>query len=205
MKKKLLTILLILCVLVPATLSAKMLDLSIGPNVQFGRNYNEISSGNLGDMLSDPGNYTFGADLRLKILLAEVDLVSTITPPSGSGGMTEISVLTAAGVSFDLFGFTRLGIGLGPRYRVLIDDSGESHVLSSGGSVESWESFGDAFIKSPLALRATADFRIGKMLLGASYTLDTDYTFENYQEFDKLFSADWDRGRFGVSLLFSLF
>ncbi len=210
MKKKLLTILLILCVLVPATLSAKMLDLSIGPNVQFKPKYDEISGSDLGELFSDINNYAFGADLRLKILLAEIDLVSTFGKTTETVGgtateFTEISILAAAGVSFDLFGFTRLGIGLGPRYRVLIDESGESHVLSSGGKVESWESFGDAFIKSPLALRATADFRIGKMLLGASYTLDTDYTFENYQEFDKLFSADWDRGRFGVSLLFSLF
>lgn len=210
MKKKLLTILLILCVLVPATLSAKLFDLSLGPNVQFTPDFGEISTGDMGTLFSDINNYAFGADLRLKILLAEVDLVGTFGKTTEKVGgvdtdFTEISILTSAGVSFDLFGLTRLGIGLGPRYRVLIGEDGEAKVLGGTGSVESWENFGDAFIKSPLALRATADFKIGKMWLGASYTLDTNYTFEKYDQFDQLFSADWERGRFGVSLLFSLF
>lgn len=210
MKKKLLTILLILCVLVPATLSAKLIDLSLGPNVQFKPKLDEISSGEPGDLLTNIENYAFGADLRIKILLAEIDLVGTLGKTTENVGgtdtdFTEISILASAGVSFDLFGFTRLGIGLGPRYRVLIGEDGDAKVLGGTGSVESWENFGDAFIKSPLALRATADFKIGKMWLGASYTLDTEYTFENYAEFNKLFSADWNTGRFGVSLLFSFF
>ena len=69
-----------------------------------------------------------------------------------------------------------------------------------------FDNLGDAFIKSPLALRATADFKIGKKIwLGASYTLNTNYTFEKYDEFDKLFNANWDSGSFGVSFLFSFF
>ncbi|MCK9546909.1 MAG: hypothetical protein RBS49_00265 [Sphaerochaeta sp.] len=205
MKKKLLIVFLILAVLVPATLSAKLFDLSLGPNVQFKPDFAEISGGDMGELFSDINNYAFGADLRLKLLLAEVDLVSTFGKATESGTeYTEISILTSAGVSFDLFGFTRLGIGLGPRFQVLIDDAGNTNVLIESTPVEV-DTLGDAFIKSPLALRATADFKIGKMWLGASYTLDTDYTFENYDQFDKLFSAQWDTGRFGVSLLFSFF
>lgn len=206
MKKKLLTILLILCVVVPATLSAKVFDISLGPNVQFKPDFDEISSGDMGELFGKIENYAFGADLRMKILLAEVDLIGTFGKIGVAGSdYVEISLLPTAGVSFDLFGFTRLGIGLGPRFRVLIDDGGDAKVLGGSGTIESWENFGDAFIKSPLALRASVDFKLGKVWLGANYTLDTEYTFEQYDKFDKLFSAEWTKGRFGVSLLYSFF
>lgn len=206
MKKKLLTILLILCVVVPATLSAKVFDISLGPNVQFKPDFDEISSGDMGELFGKIENYAFGADLRMKILLAEVDLIGTFGKIGVAGSdYVEISLLPTAGVSFDLFGFTRLGIGLGPRFRVLIDDDGDAKVLGNSGTIESWENFGDAFIKSPLALRASVDFKLGKVWLGANYTLDTEYTFEQYDKFDKLFSAEWTKGRFGVSLLYSFF
>jgi len=210
MKKKLLIAVIILSVLVPATLSAKLFDLSLGPNVQFTPNFAEITGGeDMGGLFSDINNYTFGADLRLKILLAEVDLVSTFGKKTEdvegtATDFTEISILAAGGVSFDLFGITRLGIGLGPRFSVLIDENGNNKVMSGGNPVDV-DNLGEAFLESPLALRATADFKLGKLWLGASYTLDTDYRFNNAAEFDKLFSADWDTGRFGVSLLFSLF
>ena len=42
-------------------------------------------------------------------------------------------------------------------------------------------------------------------MLGLNYTLETDYTFKNAQDVNKLFEADLDDGKFGVSLLFSLF
>ncbi len=203
MKKKLLTILLILCVVVPATLSAKVFDISLGPNVQFKPDFDEISSGDMGELFGKIENYAFGADLRMKILLAEVDLVGTFAQ-AGSDSF-EFEVLPTVGLSFDLFGFTRLGIGLGPHFIIRVDDNGNATVVSGSTSVNSWESFGDAFVKSRLALRTTADFKIGKMWLGASYTLDTNYTLDQYEEFSNLFNADWSRGRFGVSLLFSFF
>lgn len=208
MKKKLLIVMVLVAVLVPATLSAKMFDLSLGPSVQFKPDLGQLTddSADLGELFTSLDSYAFGADLRLKILLAQVDVAATFGQhvDASDNKYTEISVLTTGGVSFDLFGFTRLGIGLGPRFRVLFGDDGAS-VLNENRNVETWENLGDAFIKSPLALRATADFKIGKMWLGVNYSLDTKYTFEKYDEFDKLFSPNWDEGRFGVSLLFSFF
>lgn len=209
MKKKLIVILVIVAVLVPATLSAKLLDISLGPNVQFVPDFATLSSDDdVGELFANFDNYAFGADLRLKILLAEIDLVSTFgkhTDTSTDKEYTSISVLTSAGVSFDFFGFTRLGIGLGPRFNILLGEDEMKIMPAAGGPIETVDDFGDAFVKSPLALRATADFKVGKMWLGASYTLDTLYTFENYDQLDKLFEANWDTGKFGVSLLFSLF
>jgi len=162
MKKKLFIVFLILCVLVPATLSAKIFDLSLGANMQFAPDLAEISGGgDVGALFSDFSNYSFGADLRMKILLAEVDVVTTFGKAANDD--FQISALTTAGVSFDLFGFTRLGIGLGPNFSVLFGD-GDPQILDFEGTPVDFDSFGDAFIKSPLALRATADFKIGKKI-----------------------------------------
>jgi hypothetical protein len=105
----------------------------------------------------------------------------------------------------DLLGIARLGFGMGPRFRVLIDDAGEAQIIAETGTVESMDDFGDAFVNSPVAYRATVDFNLGNIMLGLNYTLDTDYTFKNAAQVDDLFNADIDDGKVGVSLLFSLF
>jgi hypothetical protein len=157
--------------------------------------------------MSDFENYTLGADLRVKLLIAEVDVVGTFGnyTDSSLNEYTEISALTTAGVSMDLLGIARLGFGMGPRFRVLIDDAGEAQIIAETGTVESMNDFGDAFVNSPVAYRATVDFNLGNIMLGLNYTLDTDYTFKNAAQVDDLFNADIDDGKVGVSLLFSLF
>ncbi len=157
--------------------------------------------------MGDFKNYTLGADLRVKLLIAEVDVVGTFGTytDSSSNEYTEISALTTAGVSMDLLGIMRLGFGMGPRFRVLIDDAGKAQIIAETGSVESMDDFGEAFINSPVAYRATVDFNLGNLMLGLNYTLDTEYTFKNAAEVNKLFSGDIDNGKVGVSLLFSLF
>ncbi|MEA5028658.1 MAG: hypothetical protein VB056_07240 [Sphaerochaeta associata] len=211
MKRKFLVTLLVVCVLLPAALSAAIVDLSLGATAQYNQNLGQIKT----DMdnedfwpgLGDFKNYTIGADVRIKLLIAEVDVVGTFANTTRDGvDYTEISALTTAGISLDLLGFARLGFGLGPRFRVLIDDAGKAQVIASDNTtVDTWENFGDAFIKSPVAYRATVDFNLGSLMLGLNYTLDTLYTFENAQEVNKLFEAKMDDGKFGVSLLFSLF
>ena len=212
MKKRFVISLLIVCVLLPTALSAALLDLSIGATAQYGRSLGQIKSDAENEVIMDEfadfENYTIGADVRFKILLAEVDVIGTFGTyyDDSSNKYTEISALTTAGISLDLLGFARLGFGLGPRFRVLIDEDGKAQVLASdSSSIDSWDNFGDAFIKSPVAYRATLDFNLGKLMLGVNYTLDTNYTFEKPGEVDKLFTGEFDDGKFGVSLLFSLF
>ncbi len=213
MKRKFLVTLLVVCVLLPAALSAAIVDLSLGATAQYNRDLGTIKTDldteNFWPGLGDFKNYTIGADVRVKLLIAEVDVVGTFgtyVDPNDSKEYTEISALTTAGISLDLLGFARLGFGLGPRFRVLIDDAGKAQVIASDNStVGTWQNFGDAFIKSPVAYRATVDFNLGALMLGLNYTLDTLYTFENAQDVNKLFEADMDDGKFGVSLLFSLF
>ncbi len=211
MKRRFLVTLLVVCVLLPTALSAAIVDLSLGATAQYNKNLGAIKTDldneDFWPGLGDFKNYTIGADVRVKLLIAEVDVVGTFANTTLNGvDYTEISALTTAGISMDLLGLARLGFGLGPRFRVLIDDAGKAQVIASDNStVDNWQNFGDAFIKSPVAYRATVDFNLGGLMLGLNYTLDTQYTFENAQDVNKLFEADLDDGKFGVSLLFSLF
>lgn len=210
MKKKSMVLLLIVCVILPTALSAAVVDLSLGATAQYNQTLGDIKQEIEADSwegMGDFKNYTLGADLRVKLLIAEVDVVGTFGTytDSSSNEYTEISALTTAGVSMDLLGIMRLGFGMGPRFRVLIDDAGKAQIIAETGSVESMDDFGEAFINSPVAYRATVDFNLGNLMLGLNYTLDTEYTFKNAAEVNKLFSGDIDNGKVGVSLLFSLF
>jgi hypothetical protein len=211
MKKKFLATLIVVCVLLPAVLSAAIADLSIGATAMYNVTGDEVvEQFNNGDFsgLTDISNYTFGADLRVKFLLAEVDVVGMYSQVPAAGldpFYHEISVLTTGGISLDLLGLARLGLGMGPRFRVLIDEDGNASVYASdSSSIETWSNFGDAFLKSPVSYRATLDFNLGDVMLGVNYTVDSEYTFENYNQIGELFSAAPESGKFGVSVLFSL-
>lgn len=211
MKKRFLVSLIVVCVLLPATLSAALVDLSIGATTRYDKTFEQISTSidneDFGDELKDINNYAFGADVRLKLLLAEIDLVGMFGKQTvGLNEYTSISVLTSAGISFDILNIARLGFGMGPRFNVLIDSGGGAVIVdSTGNDVDDLDGFGEAYIKSPVAYRATLDFNIGNMMLGLNYTVDTAYTFENWQKVEKLFDAPLDSGKVGISFLFSLF
>jgi len=210
MKKRFLVSLIVVCVLLPATLSAALVDLSIGATARYDKSFAEVQTSiddeTYGDELAKIENYAFGADVRVKLLLAEVDLVGMFGNKTISGvDYTTISVLTSAGISLDILNIARLGFGMGPRFNVMIDPDGNTVIEdSSGTGVDSMDGFSEAFINSPVAYRATADFKLGNMMVGLNYTVDTAYTFNNAADVQNLFDAPLDSGKVGVSFLFSL-
>lgn len=187
-----------------------MVNLSIGATARYDKSFEEVQSfidnDTYGKELGKIENYAFGADIRLKILLAEIDLVGMFGKETVNLiDYTSISVLTSAGISLDILNIARLGFGMGPRFNVLIDSDGNAALKdSTGNDVDSLDGFGDAFIKSPVAYRATADIKLGSMMLGLNYTVDTSYTFENWERVQDLFDAPLNSGKVGVSFLFSL-
>ncbi len=204
MKKKFLISLIVVCVLLPAALSAAIVDLSLGVTGQYADTLGTVQAAGYDvAQFTDINNYTLGADVRVKLLLAEVDLVGTFS--NANIGYTEISTLTTAGISLDLLGLLRVGFGMGPRWVVRVDNNTGEFQVYQGGVLVATEDLGKTFQTSPVAYRATADFNLGSIMVGVNYTLDTNYTFENYQEVDKLFNANMDNGKLGVSVLFSLF
>lgn len=211
MKKRFLVSLIVVCVLLPATLSAAMVNLSIGATAQYAKNFADIQTSidneTFVEEISKIENYAFGADVRLKVLLAEIDLVGMFGKETvDSVDYTTISVLTTAGISLDVLGFARIGFGMGPRFNVLVDKDMNTVIKDDTGTdVTSMDGFGEAFINSPVAYRATVDFTLGNIMLGLNYTVDSDYTFKEWQSVDKLFTKPFDQGTVGISLLFSLF
>lgn len=201
--KRLSIVLLVLFVLVPATLSASMINLSLGATAVYGESFGETFGGDGLEGLSQPDNYRFGADLRLRILLAEIDAVAMF---GKQGDYTDISMLATAGISLDLLDIIRIGAGIGPRFNILVGAGGELAVKDVNGVIlDDIDSAGEAFLKSPLAYRLTADIKLGNILVGLNYTLDTEYTFENYDQFDKIFAPKFDDGAVGISVLYSFF
>jgi len=210
MKKRILVLLIVVCVLLPATLSAALVDLSIGATARYDKSFAEIQTSidaeTYGDELAKIENYAFGADVRLKLLLAEVDLVGMFGSATKLGvDYTTISVLTSAGISLDILNLARIGFGMGPRFNVWIDKDGNTVIEDSNGTgVDTMDGFSEAFINSPVAYRATLDFNLGGMMLGLNYTVDTAYTFKNAEKVQDLFDAPLDSGKVGISFLISL-
>lgn len=201
--KRLSIVLLVLFVLVPATLSASMINLSLGATAVYGESFGAIAEATSYDGFSNIDNYRFGADLRLRILLAEIDAVAMF---GKQDEYTDISMLATAGISLDLLDIIRIGAGIGPRFNILVGAGGELAVKDvNGDTIENIDSAGEAFLKSPLAYRLTADIKLGNILVGLNYTLDTEYTFENYDQFDKIFAPKFDDGAVGISVLYSFF
>jgi len=187
-----------------------LVDLSIGATARYDKSFAEIQTSidaeTYGDELAKIENYAFGADVRLKLLLAEIDLVGMFGSATKLGvDYTTISVLTSAGISLDILNIARLGFGMGPRFNVWIDKDGNTVIEdSSGTGVDSMDGFSEAFINSPVAYRATLDFNLGGMMLGLNYTVDTAYTFKNAEKVQDLFDAPLDSGKVGISFLISL-
>jgi hypothetical protein len=208
MKRRFLVTLLVVCVLLPAALSAAIVDLSLGATAQYKPILGDIKdSADADDFtgFSKFENYALGADVRLKLLIAEVDLVGMFSQTTDD--YTKIELLTTAGISLDLLGFARLGFGLGPNWIIEMNNDTGDFIMreKETNKITTLDNFGDTFINSPVAYRATVDFNLGGLMLGLNYTLETQYTFKNAQEVNKLFEAKMDDGKFGVSLLFSLF
>jgi hypothetical protein len=210
MKKRFVISLLIVCVLLPTALSAALLDLSFGVTAQYNQDFGQIKTDaeneELLDAFMDFENYSLGADVRLKVLLAQVDLVGKFSQETiSSVEYTKIETLATAGISMDLLGLARIGFGMGPNWIVRMNnDTGEFTIFDDTNSPVELDSLGDTFMNSPVAYRATVDFNIGNLMLGVNYTLDTSYTFNEPAKVDRLFNTPLDEGKFGVSLLFSL-
>jgi hypothetical protein len=199
--KKRLSILLILLLIVSTGLFAGILNLSVGATAQYKISATEVSDA---EFMGDIENWAFGPDVRLRLLFAEVGVTGLYSPREDGGHV--LSGLMTGGVSFDVLGMLRIGLGLGPRIAASFDkDFGHPQIFVAGeGLVDS--TFGEAFMNAPMTYRATVDFKLSKFLIGLNYTIDSDgFTFAN-TDFGSLVPNFKDNpGKIGVSVLFSIF
>lgn len=201
MKKTILALLIVL-LLVPTGLFAGIFNLSLGVTAQYKEPF-DFTEGDIPfEGMAEIENWAFGGDIRMRLLFAELD-VTALYSKLEDGHL--LSGLVTAGVSLDLFGFLRLGLGMGPRLGVAFSDDGEFSAWGPDGQPLGPDTdFGDAFMNALMTYRLTADFKLGKILVGLNYTVDSDgFTFENL-DVEKLV-PNFNQGAIGVSLLYSFF
>ncbi|MCK9286347.1 MAG: hypothetical protein PHU24_05025 [Sphaerochaetaceae bacterium] len=207
MKKRLVLVVLALA-LVPTVAFSGVFDFGVGATAQFTNNFDVSNTGSFDwAQLGKFENYGFGADIRTRLLFAEIDIVglySQAPHPTTQETLHSISGLVTGGISLDLLGLLRIGVGLGPRIYALIDSDGNTSVWNQNGSLDATTNFGEAFMKAPMTYRATVDFKLGNILLGVNYTVDSDgFTFEDMNT-AKL-APKFAEGKLGASVVFVLF
>lgn len=207
MKKTLFTLAIIL-IIVPATLSAGLIDFSVGATAQYKSPFDASEEISLEDGMADFENYALGADIRTRILFAEVDVTALYEQVEVDDVMTHAaSGLVTGGLSLDFLGLARIGLGLGPRVTAIYPEGGEVSFVDSEGDELTAENLAEALMQSPLTWRATADLNLGGILVGLNYTVDSNgFTLEG-SDFAKLLpgDSDWNEGRIGASVLITLF
>ncbi|PKL14681.1 MAG: hypothetical protein CVV52_00765 [Spirochaetae bacterium HGW-Spirochaetae-8] len=204
--KKTLLVLVVALLLVPAGLFASLFNLSLGATAQYTGAFDASQVQEFDwAQLANIENYGFGADVRVKVLFAEVG-VSALYSQGVVDNETlyALSGLVTGGVSLDLLGLVRVGIGMGPRVNALFDDHGNGFVWSGTDLITADTDFAALFMDAPMTYRATADINLGGILVGLNYTVDSfGFTFNNMNTL--LLAPDLENGRIGASVLFTLF
>lgn len=202
--KKTMMVLAMVLLLVPAGLFAGIFDLSVGATAQYNGSVSVESGFEWQEGMSDIENYAFGADMRIRVLFAEVGVAGLYSAlPDGH----KIEGIVTGGVSLDLLGLVRVGLGMGPRVSASFDSDWSNAMFYGPNNVELDEGtdFETAFMKAPMSYRATADLKLGSLLFGINYTIDSDgFTFEE-GNYDKMLPNFENGGSLGASVLITLF
>lgn len=192
MKKRVCIVLIVLALLVPSVVFAQWFDVSLGATAQVTvPNYDNFDFGNVFGKIN---NYDFGAELRLKLAVLEIDAVATYSPKAFLGTpMHVVQFMPTAGLSFDIANIVRLGVGMGPKMVWSFVDGTSLHGMS----------FGDLFMQSHFWYRATVDFMAGPVLIGVNYAVPTTFNIKTHQA--EGLKPEFKTGTIGVSVLYSFF
>jgi hypothetical protein len=208
--KKTLLVLVVALLLVPAGLFASLFNLSLGATAQYTGVFDASQVEEFDwEQLADVANYGFGADVRVKVLFAEVGISALysqgfVETTAYTGEAYKLSGIVTGGLSLDLLGLVRIGLGMGPRVNAVFNDAGQAFFWSNGTELTEGTDFEEFFMNAPMTYRATADIKLGNILVGLNYTVDsTGFTFGNMYTLG--LAPDFTNGRIGASVLFTLF
>jgi hypothetical protein len=203
--KKTILILTMVLLLVPAGLFAGVFDLSLGVTAQNKMGYDATSGEFDEDMFTDVENYAFGGDIRMRLLFAEVGIMGLYSQTAAEE--TRIDGILTGGLSLDLLGLVRVGLGMGPRMTVVEETGGWKVYGPDNTAIDEDTDFESALMNAPMTYRATVDLKLGKILLGLNYTVDSNgFTFDEPNPANLMpDDAAWGNGRIGASVLFTIF
>ncbi len=176
MRKRVLAIVVLLCILIPASVGARSLGtVSLG----FGASYLPDDDVEFSQGLSDPDNWCFHGEIsaRLSVLQAQ----ALIFPMQCEAGNQGILLIGMGSLSLPMVGSLlslELGGGVGLTYiPSSSDDVHPSYVLGSGDQVDTDAmTFGDALYQSPLYLQAALASELGPVGLRLRYLMKTRTT-----------------------------
>lgn len=203
MSKKIGILLAIFCLVIPMGLTAKVLDFNIGATTQYKLKADDAVEIDIDDLL-DIENYSFGAEAKVKFLFLEVSDIALIGSDGDDG--FNVSNLMTAGLSFDFLNLIRVGVGLGPEFEINFKSNGD--ILDDAGNP--FIKFTDIFMRANGTYKANVDFLLGGLTLSANYTVPSQgFNIQNIVKngfnVADLAPKDFKDGRFGVSVLISLF
>ncbi len=203
--KKTILVLSILLLLIPAGLFAGVFDLSLGAVAQNKMAYDATSGEFDPDMFTNIENYAFGGDIRMRLLFAELGIMGLYSQTANDEIMFD-GILTV-GPSLDLLGLVRVGLGMGPKMTVVQEAAGWKVYGPDGTAITEETDFESAFMNAPMTYRATVDLKLGNLLFGVNYTVNSEgFTFGNMNTAALLpGESDWGNGRIGASVLFTIF
>ncbi|MDD4011524.1 MAG: hypothetical protein PHI83_05220 [Sphaerochaetaceae bacterium] len=194
--KKLLAALLLAAIL-PAVAFAGLIDVGFGTNISTVQTVSETFEG------FDAVKLGFGPEARLKIFFIELNAKAVLNANQEDVLMLHGTV----GASLCLeAGPFRIGVGAQSEGIVFGSMNGEligpNFISSQDFERSIFENFNDTY----LYLRANADIKLGRLLLGVDYIVPTDFLFGAAEkDFSLLLPQDWAAGKLSISLLYCLF
>jgi len=166
-------VLVLLCVLIPASLGARSLaSVSLG----FGASYLPDDDLEFSQGLSDPDNWCFHGELSARFTVLQAQAL--IFPMQCEAGNQGILLIGMGSLSLPMVGSLlslELGGGVGLTYvPSSSDDVHPSYILGGGDQVEASSiSFGDALYQSPIYLQAALASELGPVGLRLRYLMKT--------------------------------
>jgi len=152
---------------------------------------------------SEGGNtlssYSFSYVNRVKVLWVDFILDGSYRR---AGEYNEYGLLLGAGFSADLWQRVRLGLQIGPRFKMVTDDSGVFWYYDKEGMPQKVSRALDVFAYSPVAYHASCDVLLGPVTVDLFYDIETKYRFASWENIKDLIKPDWDNGKFGVAVLY---
>jgi len=178
--KKLVIVLLIL--MIPMAVFAKS-DFRLGPTVYL--SHPIIQDSTVDPAGLDLSDFSFGADLRLKLSIFHLQGMALFTPGAAAIALpASTDIFIDAGLAFDIL-FLRLGLGVGPNFSIFFGQPNDIDPYSMGANA-----------------KATLDFRFNRFSIGVNYLLQFDFDLDNPG--GSILSADKTQGLFGIDFLIRL-
>ncbi|MFA6845741.1 MAG: hypothetical protein WCR02_08450 [Sphaerochaetaceae bacterium] len=195
--KKILALLLVFSLSCSFLFAEQFISIGFGPSALY-----NVSSSNSLDDLKKVSNYDFGAEMRVKIMLVNFTTAVLLNPRVDND--YEVSVLVTAGLAFDFGKCVRLGLGIGPRFKAVMDQEGKAWVVNSENALVLADNLMDILRNSPVSYRASLDYLVGKVSFGFTYQVDSQFRFRSWEDIRDLADLDWSTGKVGMTVLFSL-